>query len=73
MTEIRIPFTGFEPFIDEDQPALYLSTGSGNTPGAKEVHLHLYDPVSSEGAVDRPLGWVSVARLRDALDSLDIN
>lgn len=64
---IRIPLTGFEMFIEEDQPAIYLSDGGGNTPGAKEVHVHLFDP--AEG-LDRPIGWVSVGRLRDALNSL---
>lgn len=63
----RIPFTGHELFIPEDQPALYLSAGDGNTPGAKEVHLHLYDP---EAGDDRPLGWISVESLRDVLDAL---
>lgn len=66
----RIPFTGHEGFILEDQPALYLSSGQGNLHGAREVHLHLYDPESGD---DRPLGWISVERLRDALNALDIN
>lgn len=66
---VRIPFTGHEGFIEEDQPALYLTGGSGNTPGAREVHLHLYDP---ECDIDRPLGWLNVERLRDVLNSLPI-
>lgn len=69
MTSIRIPFTGFEQYIFEDQPALYLETGSGNLQGHREVHIHLYDPETGD---DRPLGWLSVDRLRDALNSLDI-
>lgn len=69
MSDIRIPFTGHEDYILEDQPALYLSGGDGNLPGAREVHLHLYDP---EDDIDRPLGWVCVERLRDALNALPI-
>lgn len=67
MTSVRIPFTGHEIYIPEDQPALYLSNGAGNLPGSAEVHVHLYDP---ENGADLPLGWISVQRLRDALDAL---
>ena len=62
-----VPFTGHELYITGDRPALYLSPGEGNTPGVTEVHLHLYDPEHHE---DRPLGWVNVQRLRDALDAI---
>lgn len=64
---IRIPFTGHESFITEDQPALYLTGGEGNLVGTREVHVHLYDPETGD---DRPLGWLSVERLRDVLNSL---
>lgn len=63
----RIPFTGHELYIQEDQPALFISGGGGNLPGAKEVHLHLYDPETGD---DRPLGWISIERLQDALNGL---
>lgn len=77
MTAIRVPLTCFEDYLDEDQAALYLESGSGNIPGVNEVHLTFFDPTGLDAGDEEPiteitLGWVAVDRLRDALNALDI-
>lgn len=69
MSAIRIPFTGHELYITDDQPALYLSGGFGNNPRTNEVHLHLYDPETGD---DRPLGWVDLDKLQAALTAIAV-
>lgn len=41
----RIEATGFEDAVSDDRPALYVSSGFGNTHGLPEIHLHMHDPV----------------------------
>jgi hypothetical protein len=40
----KILATGFDDYIDEDKPALYVSHGAGNLSGVDEVHLEVVDP-----------------------------
>lgn len=68
MSEQQIEFTGFEDYIPDDRPRLYLTGGSGNLPGTPEIHLTFLDPEDGE---ERPLGWLPVTALRAALDALE--
>lgn len=40
----KITATGYDEYIEEGRPTLYVSSGFGNTHGLPEIHLHMYDP-----------------------------
>lgn len=49
----KITATGFDEYIEEDRPTLYVSSGFGNTHGLPEIHLHLTDPTTG----DEVMAW----------------
>ena len=65
---IKVNATGFEDQIEEDRPALYLSSGAGNVRGVQEAHLIYVDTAKD---IEVVLGWFPVHALRDALNALD--
>lgn len=42
---VRVTATGFDDIIEADRPAIYVSSGAGNSHGLPEVHLTAIDPL----------------------------
>jgi hypothetical protein len=50
----KIISTSYPGCLPEEKPALYISTGQGNTPGVPEVYLQYVDAHTGQ---DINLGW----------------
>lgn len=67
MSVIRIPLTGFDEYIEDDQPALYATFGHGNGPEyGLQVHLQFVDP---DSGTEIPIGWVRARDLQTIINT----
>lgn len=61
--EVKVLATGFDGYVDDDRPAVYITPGFGNLGHRDEVHLEFVD-----AADDIAVGaWFPIAALEAAL------